>query len=232
MASPWVQDGKLLGIKLLVDGKVRTVWWRVVGQEFADYPYTFASVAAGASTGWIDLTNAQNTYILMPVRIDLIYHFFMGLYPTNSLTFIQYPANKDHNALTGYRPVSSAGIGAIRGIESGFNTPGGKSEFMTLRGLRPLLNIFNNSPFTITPQLHLYAQMYRVEGPYLAGHPAIGNEDYLKKLMDTGDARVESIYGIDPIDIPQDMYTVLLSLNGKLVVGDTEPATSSRTQRI
>lgn len=200
----WVPDGKLLGIELLVGGKRQTVWWRTKGREFADYNYSFASIAAGAATGWIDLQDAQNNYIFNTLRPSVINQFFIGVYPATQLMYLQFPSNVDRNTLTGYRAVDANGNGAIRGSESPIVAPSRKSELFTIYNLRPRLNIFNNGPVTVVPKIRMFAMMYSVEGPYVAGDPEIGDEDYLRQLVDHGDARITSIYGIDPANIPTD----------------------------
>ncbi len=205
----WVPEGSLLGVRLKVGTRNETIWWRLLGREFADYTYSFASTVRGSTTGWIDLQDANSNYILNPIRQDVVNQFYVGVYPAGSLLYLQYPSGIDRNALTGYRPVDSSGNGALRGRESPIDSPSRKSELWTIHNLRPRMNIYNDYPLTIVAQVRLYAMMYSVEGPFVAGDPEIGDRDYLRKLLDDRKAKLTSIYGVDPVAIPSEFMPAL-----------------------
>lgn len=223
----WVPEGKLLGIGIKIGGKRETLWWRVQGREFADYNYSFASIARAIATGYIDLQDAVNNFILNPLRTDIINHFYVGITPATMLMYLQYPAGVEKNALVGNRTVDNTGNGAIRGYESPLNAPARKSELFTLFNLRPRLNMYNNGPITAVPSIRLYAMMYSVDGPFVAGDPAVGDEDYLRQLVDHGEARVTSIYGVDPANLPTDFIDAVNSSRSRVKSGGA-PAAAGR----
>jgi hypothetical protein len=201
----WLKEGQLLGLRMLFNGKPDTAYYRVNAREWADYSYTFpgGAVAANTATGYLDLQDAANTYILQPRYDYVIYHFFIGISRSNSILFLNYPQQKDRNALTGTRLVSAVAMGGLWGYDSPLLEPNPKSELFTLRDLRPTLNMFNAHPATAQVlQIRLYAYMYSVDGPFWLGDPEVGDANHVRQLEEDSKARLYSIYGIEPANAP------------------------------
>lgn len=187
------------------NGNEDILWWRVKTWEQANYRFTWPNTIASNSQnspGFIEIQNAQQTYILQPQRDDILFHFFVGVYPASQLLYLQYPSSKDRNALAISRSVDGTGQGAIDGRQSQLYNPSVDSEILTMADLRPVYNIFNNSGATVTPQLWFYARMYEVDGPYLTGNKQVGTAEQLQGLIDTGSARIIGVYGTDLINVP------------------------------
>ena len=210
LSKYWLREGQLLGLRMKVDGQARPLWYRILGREYADYTYAFASTANAAATGWIDIQSASNIYILEPRRQNVIFHMFIGVALTNMILYYQYPQSRDRNALIGNRTVDANAIGGWRGRATPYWSPDLRTELFTIYKLRPVLNIFNDTPNTEVPRIYIHAMMYEVDGPYLAGHPRVGDEARTWELIDNGQARLYTIYGTDPVDAPDDIIARLM----------------------
>ena len=192
--------GDVLGIRLQIASKDTDVYWKIQGKEFGDYHHSFGSIAANTASGWIDIQTAQNVRVLEPRSTSLVHQFFAGIAPSTGLLFYQYPINTDRNAIVGNRLVDENGQGGVRGMQSPYHSPSPKTEFWTLQGLYPALNLFNSNDAAYTCRVALYAYMYRVEGPFEARE--IGGEDRIEEMLDRKRGRRVSIYGVTPIGAP------------------------------
>lgn len=202
----WLRESQLLGLRMAFNGKPDTAYYRINGREWADLSFTFnagATIAANTASGYIDLVDVANTWILQPRRDDVIFHFFIGISRSSSILFLNFPQQKDRNALTGSRTVTATATGGLWGYDSPLLDPSPKSEIFTLRDLRPTINMFNANQATAQIlQIRLYAYMYSVDGPFWLGDPEVGDANHVRELMDEEKARLYTIYGIEPAEAP------------------------------
>lgn len=212
--------GQLLGTRMRYNNQATTLWWRVLSWEQANYRYTWgttpttltgATIAANtASSGpFNDILSTTNTYVLMPQQNNVLFHYFVGVWPSTQLVYMQYPNQQDHNALTGYRSVDANGQGAFDGRTTQPYNPAPETEIITMADLRPTYAIYNKSDVTVTPQMWFYARMYLVAGPYLDGNKNIPDQATIQSYLETGKARVVSLYGDYLIDVPSRFASII-----------------------
>lgn len=200
----WVPEGHLLGLRMSLDGQTRVAWWRVTGRNLAHYEHAFAATLTNTATGWTEIQQAATLVdVLEPREQRVINHAFVGVSPSDALLYLQYPLNTDQWAVTGNRLVDGNGIGAMRAVQSPFLDPDPLTELFVVSDSQPAFNVFNASGFTQTPRLYLYIMQYAVEGPFLASDPEVGGERRAMELVDQGQARMATIYGIKPITMPK-----------------------------
>ncbi len=211
--SQWRREGTLLAMRLKVSGEPTTIYYRIISREFADQYYSFGSIAANTGSGFIDLQNAQNTYILEPRREDIIHHIYLGIYPSSAVYFLNYPAGYSHNSLVQSSTIDGTATGGLRGSQSMMSEPSVKTELFVLRDMRPTLQLWNNDQVNSqTLLVHLYAMMYQVTGPYLLGSPEVGDATAVQSLYDSNNAKLYSIYGSLLADAPDRIVRQLTSL--------------------
>ncbi len=159
----YLKDHDILGLIFEKDNSAHIFYFRIDRTEPSNFPYSFGSISASGNSGWIDLQDSStNTYFLEPDDENVINHFFYGISPSRAEVYFQYPKDVDRWKLFGSRAVGSQ-HGVIFGWESPYRHPHPKTEFITVYGKRPAMNVYNPTSSAQTIRVMFYARTYRVE---------------------------------------------------------------------
>ena len=160
-----LREHEVLGLTMMLGSERRTAYFRVETVEgpndLGNFSLGAASAQAVAGTGWSEIQDSANRWLLEPEYENIAYHFFFGVSPGQAWIYRAYPAGREQNSLVGTRAIGDA-VGYVDGIKSPAHTPSSLTEMFTVRGTRP--SFFGYHPYleptSITVRLNFFVTRY------------------------------------------------------------------------
>jgi len=146
-------------------GRTTTSYARILNVEFKPYRgYSLGSIAAAASSAFIEIKKAATGgYYLAPNKVDIIGHYFTGVYPNHCRLYWQYPIGTKVGQLLDLSQAGDA-AGSMPGDWLPYNDPTSALEFLTLKDVTtPAFAVTNDGADTKTFKLNFVGVWYVVQ---------------------------------------------------------------------
>lgn len=152
--------------------------------------YSFGSISAGSTSGWKTPTDTEGRYYLEPQDENIIYQFFIGIYPSTARIYLSYPMRIDRMNLISVRDIPG-NIGYWNGEDSPYRDPSPETELWTVKDLVPYFNAEN--PSITGKAITIYTNFYIIPFSY----KVIKDEALIKEFIN-GKRRIKMITMGDP----------------------------------
>lgn len=151
-----LHEGEVVGLIMDLEGKPTLYNLRVETRELPNNLYEFsigtANAEAAAGTGWSEVQNANNQWLVVPPQDNQLYQVFYGISPGYAQVYRANPANVSLGALR--VPITIGGTtGYITGRQSPYWTPSSLSEFFTIKEMNPAFNGYH--PYAIPASINV-----------------------------------------------------------------------------
>lgn len=161
-------EGEIIALRMRETDLTKDYYFKMWSKEgpnnLMDFSLGSASPQASAGTGWSEIQDSANRYILEPEEENKMYLIYYGISPSLARIYRRYPANVDRGSLIGTRTTTGA-VGFIDGVLSPPHVPSSQTEFITLLGLHPAFFGYHPylEPSTITVRMNFYVVVFKIE---------------------------------------------------------------------
>lgn len=173
MADRLYHEGEVVALRMMEGAALKDYYFRVDTAEYpnnrSEFSLGSATALAAAGTGWNNITDSSNVYILEPQESNLLFQYWYGIGPSIARLYRRYPPGVDRGALLQTRNPGVDPEGYIDGVSSPLRVPSPITEGHSIKGLRPSFYGYHPyaTPSTITVRLTFYVATYGLT--YLKG---------------------------------------------------------------
>lgn len=166
MAGRLYREGEVVALRMMENANLKDYYFRVDTAEYPNNRTEFsigsATALAAAGTGWNNIQDSSNTYILEPQNENLLHQYWYGIAPSYARVYRRYPPGVDRGALLATRNPGVDPEGYIDGVASPLRIPSPITETLVIKGLRPSYYGYHPYavPSSITVRLSFYVAVY------------------------------------------------------------------------
>lgn len=166
MAGRLYHEGEVVALRMMEGATLKDYYFRIDTSEYpnnrAEFSLGSATALASAGTGWNNIQDSNNTYILEPQNENVLYQYWYGISPSVARLYRRFPPGVDRGALLQTRNPGVDPEGYIDGVTSPLRIPSPITETHVIKGLRPSYYGYHPYaiPATITVRMSFYVATY------------------------------------------------------------------------